>query len=189
MKELIYYSLILMCLFSCTTEDTKTQDLFLKDSGTWFEEGDATWEFADNVLVGRIDSGSGFVMTKDIFSDFELTLEFKPDSTINSGVFVMCPQNQISATECYEINIWDLHPNQDFRTGSIVTRMSPLAIVNTIDRWNTYKISHRFDKIIITINGIKTAELEAGQTNSGYIALQAAGNGSIMFRNVEIQEF
>jgi len=86
----------------------------------------------DNELTGILDSGAGFVITKNTFKNFVLTLEFNPDSTINSGVFVRCKDQQMSFSNCYEINIWDLHPDQDNRTGAVVARVIPSTKVETL---------------------------------------------------------
>lgn len=180
-----------LAFLSCTSTSNKSdggfKPLFVQGADDWLAEGDADWSYINNELIGQLDSGSGFVMTKTSYKDFVLTVEFNPDSTINSGVFVRCKGKEISASECYEINIWDLHPNQDYRTGSIVTRSSPLNRVETLNKWNTYEIRYENDHIQAWINGIQTADINDNSLSEGYIGLQAAGRGAIKFRNVQIQ--
>jgi len=194
MKRLRLHSQIALVLFlavSCTnpeTSDSASYLLFEENVNDWYKMGDASWSFVNNELIGRLDSGSGFVITQKAYKDFELTVEFKPDSTINSGVFVRCVRKEISATECYEINIWDLHPNQDYRTGAIVTRSEPLAQVETLNKWNTYKINVNGNRIQAYVNGVLTADLTDDGLVEGYIALQAAGTGEIRFRNVMVKQ-
>jgi len=139
-------------------------------------------------LIGKIENGSGFIMTKRLYKDFVLELEFKPDSTINSWVFIRCSNVDIDPLSCYELNIWDLHPNQNYRTGAIVTRSVPLIKVKTIDKWNRYKIKNENDHILVWINGILTADIRDKSLIKGYIGLQAAGFGKISFRNVIIKK-
>ena len=150
--------------------------------------GEAEWRFENNELIGFASDNGGFVMTEDKFSDFVLTLEFYPDETVNSGVFIRCAEIALSADDCYEFNIWDRHPNQDSRTGSIVGRTTALSKVHTIDEWNTYKIRCQGDEIQAWINNVKVADLKNTDLASGYIGLQAAGKGTIRFRNVRIME-
>lgn len=126
-------------------------------------------------------------MTNDRYRNFELELEFFPDSSINSGVFVRCMNKELSNIDCYEMNIWDLHPDQKSRTGAIVTRASPLAIVATLGQWNTYKIICRDNRIQTWINGIQVADLEDTDLIEGAIALQAAEVGTVKFRNVALR--
>jgi hypothetical protein len=124
-----------------TAISCQNSEILFEENGTdWIEEGDANWNFSNNELIGEVSDEVGFIMTQNTYKDFVLELEFKPDSTINSGIFIRCKNFEISAEDCYEVNIWDLHPNQDFRTGAIVAKFKPLAIVETIDKWNTYKI-------------------------------------------------
>jgi len=62
-------------------------------------------------LIVSTNGGSGFIMTKDVYKDFILELEFHLDKTINSGVFICCKNYELSHDDCYEINIWDENPN------------------------------------------------------------------------------
>lgn len=150
--------------------------------------GDAEWKFDNEELIGYASDNEGFVMTEDQFSDFVLTLEFYPDDSINSGIFVRCAEIALSAVDCYEFNIWDRHPNQESRTGSIVGRTTALSKVHTIDQWNTYKIRCVGDDIQAWINDVKVAEIKNLDRAGGYLGLQTAGNGTIRFRNVRIVE-
>ncbi len=187
-----YFFVVLSCVLFIYGGNSRvlaqeTEALFEEASVDWFLSGDAQWKFASDVLVGTIQSGSGMVMTKRKYTDFVLNLEFKPDSTINSGIFIHCANKELSATDCYEINIWDLHPNQENRTGAIVGRLRPLAHVVTLNKWNSYEIKIQKDHIQVWINGVLTADLYDQNLKDGYIALQAAGSGEIRFRNVGIR--
>ncbi|WP_411030529.1 DUF1080 domain-containing protein [Spongiimicrobium sp. 3-5] len=165
-----------------------SQSLFEENNRNWITKGDATWSFSNKELVGKVSGdGTGFVMTNKSYGDFVLELEFKPDSTINSGVFVRCKNIDISSSDCHEMNIWDLHPNQDNRTGAIVTKAVPIAVVETLDKWNTYKIKNVGERIRVWINGTLTADYTDQDLKEGYVALQAAGQGEIRFRNVKIK--
>ncbi|SKB24957.1 3-keto-disaccharide hydrolase [Maribacter arcticus] len=186
LKKIRFHLLVILVLLlniSCLN----SQALFQENIKDWFIKGDANWNFSNNELIGKIKNGAGFVMTQQKYKDFILELEFKPDSTINSGIFIRCKNNDISPTDCYEVNIWDLHPNQDYRTGAIVMKSIPLAMVQTIDKWNTYKIKNEKDHIQVWVNGILTADIRDKVLTEGYIGLQATGTGEIRFRNVKIK--
>ena len=77
---------ILISITSCN----RAVQLFQEDTANWETHGSASWTFSNNTLIAEVDDGSGFVMTKETFKNFMLELEFKPDSTINSGVFIRC---------------------------------------------------------------------------------------------------
>ncbi len=186
LKKIKFHLLVILVLLlniSCLN----SQSLFQENIKDWFIKGDANWNFSNKELIGKIKNGAGFVMTEQKYKDFILELEFKPDSTINSGIFIRCKNNDISPTDCYEVNIWDLHPNQDYRTGAIVMKSIPLAMVQTIEKWNTYKIKNEKDHIQVWVNGILTADIRDKVLTEGYIGLQATGTGEIRFRNVKIK--
>lgn len=125
---------ILFIVFSCNTN----KHIFQENTKNWSIIGNATWKFSNKEFTGNVTNGEGYIFTKKSYKNFELQLEFKPDSTINSGVFIRC-NKEIKPTNCYELNIWDLHPNQEYRTGSIVLKNKPLAFVETINKWNSLK--------------------------------------------------
>ncbi|MGW9684689.1 3-keto-disaccharide hydrolase [Flagellimonas sp. 2504JD1-5] len=172
----------------CKSKENQSITLFEENSDTWFVDGDSKWEFVNNELIGVADSTSGFIITHDKYRNFELNLEFQPDSTINSGVFVQCARPEMSAEDCHELNIWDLHPNQDFRTGSIVTKVKPYEIVETLNKWNTYKAVTENGNIKVYVNDVLTSSIEKDTLMEGHIGLQAMGNGTIKFRKVRLKK-
>lgn len=172
---------------SCGSGESSEKAIFQEDSKEWFQEGRAAWKFDGDQLIGTSLGGSGFVMTNKKYQNFTLSLEFYPDAGINSGVFVRCKNKDISNSDCYEMNIWDYHPDEESRTGSIVTRVKPLANVETIGRWNSYKITCEGNHIRTWINGKLIADIYDDDLSEGYIALQAAQTGRIKFRNVKMK--
>lgn len=160
--------------------------LFNEENKGWQIYGDADWTFSDDGLIGQITDGLGFFMTNKRYDDFILELEFYPDSTINSGVFIRCQNHEINPNDCYEMNIWDLHPNQDYRTGAVVLKQKPLAIVETIGKWNTYKIKALDKRIQVWVNNELTGDIMLEDLQDGYVALQASGTGVVKFRNVRL---
>lgn len=180
---LSFCSLILFTTLSCNNSQT----LFQETANDWKVYGDAKWNFSNNILQGEVIDRAGFVMTEQSYKDFELQLEFKPDSTINSGVFIRCTKKEINPVDCHELNIWDLHPNQDYRTGAIVTKAVPKVSVETIGQWNSYRILADKNQIKVWVNEIKTADSGFKYPLDGYIALQAMGTGKIEFRNIRIK--
>ena len=75
--------------------------------------------------------------------------------------------------------------NQNYRTGSIVTYGKPLAHLQTVGKWNTYKDQAQGTRIQVWLNDIKTADLVSETSSKGHIVLQVRG-GVIKFKNVEI---
>ncbi len=155
----------------------------------WNEKGEAEWEIQNGVVIGSQGSGSGFMVSDKRYGNFELELEFKPDTEVNSGVFIRIEDvENITAYNSYEINIWDNNTNQNFRTGGVVNFSYPLEKVNTLNRWNTYRIKADGPKIEAWINGIKTTELVDDKNKEGHLGLQLFQSGKIEFRNIRIRE-
>lgn len=186
-KKSNFYQFIILFLLVLSSCSEGGKAIFIEGSEDWVVTGKPSWEYDNGILIGTSMGSTGFVMTKNTYSNFVLTLEFYPDELVNSGVFVRCKNSVISNTDCYEMNIWDIHPNQKFRTGSIVTRTEPLAFVNTVGKWNTYKIVCDGNEIKTWINDQLTADILNDELVEGYIALQVAEPGRIRFRNIKLK--
>lgn len=181
LKFTLIFSLLLSAL-SC--EQSKT--LFQESGNDWKSYGEANWFFSNDVLTGEIKNGDGYLITKQHYNNFELKLEFNTYSTINSGIFIRCNSENMTPKTCYELNIWDLHPDQSNRTGAIVARANPLANVTTINQWNTYRILAKESQLKVWINDTLTIDTIDSFSTTGYIGLQAKGNGEVSFRNLNI---
>jgi hypothetical protein len=175
-------------LWSCAGTG-QPQDLLRGDTlRGWQPVGDVEWRRVAGDVVAA-GSGDGFLMTSHHHANFELSLEFWVDRRTNSGVFIRCQdRSRIHPDTCYEFNIWDEHPQQEARTGAIVFRvMPPLARVNTIGQWNSYRIVADGKRLAAWVNGVLTAELQEADLDSGFIALQHWGEGEVRFRNIRLQ--
>ncbi len=180
--QLVTVCILLLWTGGCSQPET----LFGENGDGWYEGGEASWRFENGEIIGQADGENGWLMTNDAYSNFELTLEFYPDSTVNSGVFIRCAEKELSMETCYEINIWDLHPNQSYRTGSVVSKQEPLAHVETIGHWNAYRIRALDGHIQVWVNDVMTADYQDNRLTEGFIAIQAAEKGTIRFREVRI---
>ena len=156
----------------------------------WESTGDARWLISDSAITAE-GSGDGFLLTEGVYGNFELTLEFWVDATTNSGIFIRCSDRQrIHPDTCYEMNIWDEHPQQEARTGAVVFRfMPPLVNVDTIGKWNSYVIRAQGSHILVSVNGQVTAELQDASVIEGFIALQHQQEGTVRFRNIQLRRF
>jgi hypothetical protein len=159
--------------------------------------GDANWRIEDGSVVA--DRGNGFLVSKASYGDFQLTAEFWVGPDANSGIFIRCTDaEKITATNAYEVNIWDDRPAKDYGTGAIVGVAKVDPMPRATGQWNTYEITAKGDTFTVVLNGKKTVEGKDGKHANGRIALQhglgnkdAAGNvndkGVVKFRKVEIK--
>jgi 3-keto-disaccharide hydrolase len=151
----------------------------------WNVVGDANWEVAEGAV--QASKGTGFLVTPMSYGDFQITLEFWVTDDANSGVFIRCQDpKMISATNSYEVNIFDKRPDQSYRTGAIVDVAKPSAMINTGGKWNTFDITAQGSKLMVTLNGTRTVDVEHKGHVRGPIALQY-GAGTVKFRNVKIR--
>ncbi len=191
MKLNAYWLTVWLIVFNfaaCSITRAQKLQIFTESGQDWVSQGTASWKFVKGELVGLSEAApGGGVMTRETYRNFILELEFYPDSTVNSGIFVRCKEAKLSNISCYEMNIWDLHPDQNSRTGSIVTRAAPLSKVTTLNRWNTYKIRCEGNSLKTWINGKQMTDIVDNDLEEGYIALQAAEYGRVKFRNVRLQ--
>ncbi len=185
--QCLAYQIIFLSVFTSIISCSSTHNSVLFTKEDWTQSGNANWTFQDGEWLGMVKDGSGFLISQKTYTDFTIDLEFYPDSTINSGVFVRCQNLQLNPTNCYEVNIWDLHPIQNYSTGAIVTRAIPLRNKKTINKWNRYHITMQGKRLRVYLNGTLTADISNADFEGGPIALQATGTGQIRFRNIRIK--
>ena len=151
------------------------------------ELGAGGWSIIDGVLQGK-GGKLGYLVTKDSYTDFEIRAEFWADEDCNSGLFMRCQdRNKVSAENSYEVNIFDKRPDPTYGTGAIVD-VAKVAqpMPKAANRWNTYEVTTRGDRMVVVLNGQQTADARDSKFKSGPLALQSAG-GIIRFRKVQIR--
>ncbi len=154
--------------------------------------GDANWRIEDGLLVA--DKGSGFLVTRNAYGDFEMRVEFWADDDANSGIFIRCAEPQkITGATCYEVNIFDKRPETIYGTGAIVDVAKVDPMPKAGGRWNLFEITAKGSRLSVTLNGQKTVDgVENAKLSNGPFALQYApgvvkDKGVIKFRKVELR--
>ena len=188
MKRFVVLTLVLAASLTLSAQrgggfttlfDGKNLDAFNK-------VGDANWTIVDGVL--QADKGmGGYLVTKQPYGDFEIKAEFWVDTPANSGVFIRCANAQMpGADACYEVNIFDTRPDPTYGTGAIVNVAKVATPIKAGGKWNTYEIRAQGSHMVITLNGVKTAEADDAKHARGPFALQY-GAGVVKFRNVQVR--
>jgi len=152
----------------------------------WNAIGDANWLLIDGEVQAL--RGNGYLVSKTSYTDFEIKAEFWVDTKANSGIFIRCADpEKITATNCYEVNIFDERPDPSFGTGAIVNVAKVEPMPKAADKWNTYEIVAKGPKFTVTLNGQRTVDgAEDAKLPSGRVALQY-GAGFVKFRLVQIR--
>lgn len=152
----------------------------------WDRLGDANWTLAEGAV--QATAGKGFLVSKESYADFELSVEFWVDEPANSGVFIRCSDRKvITDATAYEVNIFDRRPDPKYGTGAIVGVAAVDPIPKAGDRWNTYEIIARGPVLTVTLNGVRTVDAVRDPKHAaGPIALQY-GSGLVKFRRVHVR--
>jgi hypothetical protein len=164
-----------------------------KSLENWDPIGTAKWRLEDGTVVA--DSGNGFLVSKNDYTDFDLRVEFWLEAKTNSGVFIRCtePKN-VTGKTAYEVNIWDTRPEPKYGTGAIVDVAAVDPMPHAGGKWNVYEIIARGDTFTVILNGQKTVNgAKSAKFAKGRIALQHGKgvtdeSGVVKFRKVEIKQ-
>jgi hypothetical protein len=155
----------------------------------WNRVGDANWHAEDGAIVAdrKTDKAASFLVSKNVYKDFQTRVEFWSSHDANSGIYMRC-QNPAHITDksCYEANIFDQRPDPTYGTGAIVHLAPVKTMPKAGGKWNVYDITVKGDKLTVMLNGQRTVELQDSKFASGPLALQYA-SGVVKFRKVQIR--
>jgi len=209
--NLFYCFLIALSAFGCSN--------LKKDSTPWIQlfdgtslngwtqlGGEANYKVENNLIVGatRFNTPNSFLTSDKMYGDFILELEFKVDSSMNSGIQIRSnsiPNYKNGQVHGYQIEIdpskraWSagiydearrgwLHPLTDNVNGQKAFKQM---------QWNHYRIEAIGDTIKTWINDVPASYLIDDKTASGFIGLQVHSIGNdkkegkeIAWRNIKI---
>jgi hypothetical protein len=173
----------------------------------------AGWHIVDGTLAK--EHGTGDLVSKDEFGDFELELEWKIGEAGNSGIFYR-------GTEEYDHIYWTGPEYQLLDNVKAADNKTPLTRAGSVyglypapdghdkpvGEWNTTRIVARGAHVEHWLNGFKMEEYELrspdwearvkaskfgawpnyGRAKKGHIGLQGDHNGTLAFRNIRIRE-
>ena len=156
------------------------------DLNQWKPVGNANWRLQDGLLLA--DLGSGFLVTRQNYQDFQLKVDFWVDPSANSGIYIRCTDLQnITDRNAYEVNIFDQRPDPSFGTGAIVDVAKVTNMPKAGGQWNSYDITFKGDRMVVYLNGEKTVETRDSRLSAaGPIALQYE-KGVVRFRSIKIK--
>jgi len=187
---------VVLTLFGCASRPSGQADagwITLIDGATgldnWTRVGDANWRAVDGAIQAdkKTDKASSFLLSKNSYTDFRIRVEFWVSDDANSGIYMRCadPKNLTDKT-CYEANIFDQRPDPTYGTGAVVHIAAVSPMPKAGGKWNTYDITVKGTRLTVTLNGVRTADVQDSKLASGPIALQYAA-GVVKFRKVQIK--
>jgi hypothetical protein len=148
--------------------------------------GEATYNVLNGVITGTTvkNTPNTFLTTDKNYSDFILELDFKVDSSMNSGIQIRSnsfPYYRNGRVHGYQIEIdpskraWSAGVYDESRRKwlyPIADENAPSKKVFKQNNWNHYRIEAIKDTIKTWINGVAAANLIDDKTASGFIGLQ-----------------
>jgi len=171
----------------------------------------AGWQVVDGALT-RVGRG-GDIITKERFSDFELSIDWKVEPGGNSGVFYRASEEtRVIYQVAPEMQVVDdeRHPDGASPLTSAGANYglypAPRGVVKPAGEWNTARIVVRGSAVEHWLNGTRVVEYELGSADwtdrvanskfaqwpkygtiaEGHIGLQDHGD-RVAFRNIKIR--
>ncbi len=160
--------------------------------------GDKTlWRVEDGAIVGRTETGiehNSFLVSKDHYADFVLTLEVKlvPD-TANSGIQFRSVPRENGEVEGYQADIargWWGSIYEELARGVLhdgYKGRGEKAVVP--EQWNQYVVYAVGEELRVEINGTVCTAIRDDRRSTGVIALQVHSGGptEVRFRNIRLK--
>ena len=167
----------------------------------WEVAGTELWYVEDGLLV--CESGPeekyGYLLTREYYDDFDLTVDFKQSADGNSGVFFRSRivkdvditgwQCEVAPPNFYTGGIYESVPGG---RGWLIKPEPENESILQMGEWNTMRIVAKGDKITTWLNGTQMIEITDDQIGAGQgrIALQIHSGGGIKvaWKNLNIKK-
>ncbi|HTE26948.1 3-keto-disaccharide hydrolase [Flavitalea sp.] len=204
-----FLSLLFIVATITVSAQGKWEKLFNgKDLSGWKQlNGKANYEVKDGEIIGTTvaNTPNSFLVTEKDYGDFILELEFKVDTSMNSGIQVRSlskPDYQNGRVHGYQIEIdpsaraWSGGIYDEARRGWLCTTDYNLPAKKAFrnNAWNKYRVECIGSVIRTWVNGIPVSHLIDDLTKSGFIALQVHAiskndnpGKQIIWRDIRIQ--
>lgn len=202
-----YTTILILLLTSLGCSDSKKDNvpwISLFDgenfNGWTIKGGEASYEIRDKVIVGITvhDTPNTFLTTDKMYDNFILELDYKVDSTMNSGIQIRSnsfPHYRNGRVHGYQIEIdpsdraWSAGIYDEARRGWLNTMANNPKAQQAFkqNEWNHYRIEAIGDTLKTWINDVPASFLIDEKTKSGFIGLQVHSIGKDQKAGTEIQ--
>ncbi|MAW96960.1 MAG: hypothetical protein CMF33_17270 [Leeuwenhoekiella sp.] len=208
----LVFMVSLQLLSSCKDQQHESnepwQPLFDGESLSGWKQlnGKADYQIEGDEIVGitKPDTPNSFLTTTQNYRDFILELDYKVDSTMNSGIQIRSlsnPDYRDGRVHGYQVEIdpsdraWSAGIYDEARKGWLYPLTDNAKAQKAFKQgdWNHYRIEAIGDTLKTWINGVEAAHLVDDQTQTGFIALQVHSIGKdeeagkeIRWKNINI---
>ncbi len=172
-----------------------------KDLHGWEVCGTELWYVEDGLLVCESgpDKKYGYLLTREYYDDFDLTVDFKQAADGNSGVFFrsyIVKDVAISGWQC-EVAPPKLHTAGIYESvpkgrGWLIKPAEEKESILKMGEWNTMRLLVKGDQVTTWLNGTQMIDLKDEQIGKeqGRIALQIHSGGGIKvaWKNLKLKQ-
>jgi hypothetical protein len=189
-------------------------DLFDGESlDGWSATGNPDAWLVDDGCIHCTGDGGGYLYSYPTFEDFDLTLEFRIDDGVNSGVFFRWSNLAQPVQTGMEIQILDTHGTEELDShdcGALYDMVPPASdAVKPAGEWNRLELSCRGHRVQETLNGEEVLDVDLsnwdvpgenpdGSSNKfdhawadmprrGHLGLQDH-DGAVWFRDIRVRD-
>ncbi|MGD0940780.1 MAG: family 16 glycoside hydrolase [Terracidiphilus sp.] len=143
------------------------------------------WSSQDQMLTSPMANESHMV-TALPFADFVLSFEYRLNATPSgAAVRIRGPRSDEPADSGYRIPLGD--GKSEWPSGSIALRSKNTHPIPTLNAWHSVFIEADGARILVKIDGQKTAETIDDSAKSGYIHFNSTRGAKLDLRNIYIQ--
>ena len=199
--SIVFFLIVISFACQKPSNEAPWEALFNGDNlDGWNQKGgEAMYAVRDGMIVGTTvhNTPNSFLTTNKMYGDFILELDYKVDSTMNSGIQIRSnsfPYYHNGQVHGYQIEIdpskraWSAGIYEEGRRGWLYPLTNNTAAQNAFkqNQWNHYRIEAIGDTLKTWINNVPAAYLIDDKTASGFIALQVHGIGAKQKAGTEI---
>jgi hypothetical protein len=132
----------------------------------WTMDKEGAWVVKDGELQPAASGAGGYIWTREKFSDFSLSLEFKMSENCNSGVFFRTdPKNPVQGG--FEIQISDSAAKEEVNVhdcGALYDALPPLVnAAKPPGEWNTMVLTCEGPRVTVVLNGQTVVDTDIDQ--------------------------
>jgi Domain of Unknown Function (DUF1080) len=171
------------------------------DFSQWQSVGAGLWAAEGGEIVGRFDKnrpGPGYLFTREVFTDFRLTVVFRISSGGKSGIYLREPHRKWSlegddrpgcGPDCgYAVAL--NYQDKDNPTGTILNVQKSKKTVGSEEKWNEMEIVCRGSEIRISISGQVVNKFNQMKIQPGAVGFEIPGAASqdfsVRFRDIKL---
>lgn len=189
LHSILIFSFLALFLSCVKKEKDTTPWIALFDGETlngWEQKGgEAQYEVRNGTIVGitMLNTPNSFLTSSEMYNDFILELNFKVDTSMNSGIQIRSnslPHYKEGRVHGYQVEIdpsdraWSGGIYDESRRGWLnpMTENPEAQKAFKKNDWNHYRIEAIGDTLKTWVNGVPAAHLVDEKTDNGFIALQ-----------------